>query len=307
MILFFISLKIHNFLSYQDAEINLQNKHYCLVSGINNSKLDNAASNGTGKSTIGSAICWALTGETIQKVKSDIININPSDKDCYVELLLSVDKDLYKIRRIKSPKPDLKIEVNGTDISGKGVKESEAVLLNRLPDLTTELIASTIILGQGLPLKFTANTPSGRKELLEKLSKSDFMIQDLKDRVGARSDVLNSNLRSIEDSILQANTHKTVIEQNLQQYQTELDRLKSLTDLDNQINAIETEIINLAKSKDSAEAVYTEELTKEEDLELNLTEIKSNELSELRVEIEDFDVFRQEYLQKKSSMDAGIM
>ena len=47
----FKRLLIHNFLSYGDAEIDLRDKGYCLVSGINNCPKDNALSNGSGKSS----------------------------------------------------------------------------------------------------------------------------------------------------------------------------------------------------------------------------------------------------------------
>ena len=53
----FKKVVIHNFLSYGHAEIDLTNKNYCLVRGINNNPVDNALSNGSGKSTWSSAIC----------------------------------------------------------------------------------------------------------------------------------------------------------------------------------------------------------------------------------------------------------
>ena len=61
----FKKITLHNFGSYHDTEIDLQNKGFCLVSGTNNCPKDNASSNGSGKSFIWSGICYALTGETI--------------------------------------------------------------------------------------------------------------------------------------------------------------------------------------------------------------------------------------------------
>ena len=57
-----------------------------------------------------------------------------------------------------------------------------------------------------MPLKFSSNTPSGRKEVLEKLSKSDFMIEDLKKRLVERKLVVNNLLRQAEDETLTAST-----------------------------------------------------------------------------------------------------
>ena len=80
----------------------------------------------------------------------------------------------------------MKIIRNGEDVSGKGIRDSEKLLSEYLPDLTSSFLGSVIILGQGLPQRFSNNTPSGRKDVLEKLSKSDFMIEDLKQKVSDR-------------------------------------------------------------------------------------------------------------------------
>ena len=58
----FNKVKIHHFLSFGDAEIDLRDRGYCLVSGVNRNPKDAAKSNGSGKSTIWSAISYALTG-----------------------------------------------------------------------------------------------------------------------------------------------------------------------------------------------------------------------------------------------------
>lgn len=100
MFIKFSKVIIHNFLSYGHAEIDLTDKRYCLVSGINNDKKDNATSNGAGKSSWGSAICFALTGETIGGNRTNLKNINvPEDEDMYVELYFEVDGKQYYIKR----------------------------------------------------------------------------------------------------------------------------------------------------------------------------------------------------------------
>ena len=100
----------------------------------------------------------------------------------------------------------MKIIRDGSDESGKGIRESEKKLAEFLPDLNKDLIASTIIIGQGMPNKFSSFSPSGRKELLEKLTKSDFMIEDIKSRISERMRALSSELRSYDDALLVNNT-----------------------------------------------------------------------------------------------------
>lgn len=225
----FENITIHHFLSIGDATLNLNDRGYVLVSGVNNNPKDLALSNGSGKSTIWSAICWALTGETIQGLTTNIPNLYYND-GCWVEISFDIDGNKYRIMRSRADAllgTDLKIFINNEDKSGKGIRESESLLKQYLPDLTSELIGSVIILGQGLPHKFSNNTPAGRKEVLEKLSKSDFMIQDIKDRLARRDTQLKTSLRTKEDEILKLTTTLQLNKSDLLRTENEL---KSLID-----------------------------------------------------------------------------
>jgi DNA repair exonuclease SbcCD ATPase subunit len=214
---------LHNFGSYGHAETNLENKGICLVSGRNNYKKDNALSNGSGKSFLWSGICYALTGETISGLRSNLKNINASeDAVSYVTVEFLSDADSYTITRHIAPKSDLKISKNDIDISGKGLRESEKKLGEVLPDLTKDLIASTIIIGQGMPNKFSSFSPSGRKDLLEKLTKSDFMVEDIRQRVTTRLTELQRQVRDCEDNLLIHRTQNKTIENTLKVKEAEL-------------------------------------------------------------------------------------
>ena len=221
----FKKLIVHNFGSYSHTEIDLQNKGFCLVSGQNNYKKDNALSNGSGKSFLWNAVCFALTGETINGIKTNLKNINIAEPDCFVQLDFVYDKDLFSLVRTVTPKSELRIVKNDVDLSGKGIRESEKKLQELLPELTKDLIASTIIIGQGMPNKFSSFSPSGRKELLEKLTKSDFMIEDLKTRIAARHQELSQKVREHEDSLIANNTQLSIYSSNLTKLSTELEQL----------------------------------------------------------------------------------
>lgn len=307
MLINFEQVILHNFLSYGHAEIDLSNKRYCLVSGINKNPRDNALSNGAGKSTWASAICWAIVGETIQGLTSNIKNINVDEDLCYVTLKFSVDGDNYVITRYKNPKSDLKIELNSKDISGKGIKESEAILASHLPDLTSQLIASIIILGQGLPCKFTSNSPSGRKEVLEKLSKSDFMIQDLKNRIANRNQVLSDSLRSVQNELISKRSNKELLESQISRQEKELTELEIPKDYDTQIAQFLEEINTLEliinKNKQVIEDSEVKATAKAADLNKILTE-KEQALS---AENAEFTAFTEEYLKRKAQFDSTIL
>ena len=233
---------LHNFLSYAHSEVDLQDKNYCLVNGINKCKKDNSLSNGSGKSSIFSAICWALTGETIQGITKNLKNEYIEEDSCYVTLFFDVNNDNYEITRYYKPKSDLKIKLNDIDKSGKGIKESELVMANYLPDLTKDLIASVIIVGQGMPNKLSRFTPSGRKQLLEKLSKSDFMIEDIKNRIVNRQNKLNTDKRDLEDICLKISTQIQLFTQQLEQINTKLINLPDVKVIKEKLELIEKEL-----------------------------------------------------------------
>lgn len=236
----FDKLTLKNFMSYHDeTTIDLNRNGYILVNGINQNPEDNAKSNGTGKSSLFSAISWCLTGQTISGGK-DITNIY-FDEKAYVKLHLIIDGVPYVIERTKNPS-NLKIYINGVNKSGKGIRDTEKLLNEYLPDITHSLVNSVIILGQGLPGRFTRNTPSGRKEVLEKLSNSDFMISDLKSRVSAREDYLRNKSFEIEkllvhyttklDSVQEQlnNARNTLLSYNKEEYEkrnAEIEKLKA--------------------------------------------------------------------------------
>ena len=200
-----------------------------------------------------SAICYALCGETIQGVKSNLVNIF-HEGGLRVELDFDVDNNSYKIIRTKEHKDfgtTIKFYVNGEDKSGKGVRDTEKILSEYLGEITSDVIGGVIILGQGLPMKFTNNTPSGRKEVLEKLSKSDFMIDDIKDRLSKRKTNLNSMLHDYELNIAKYNSEKTIYENQLNKLNNDLSSLVMPNEYE--IQELNDRIVSLRNELDNNE------------------------------------------------------
>ena len=230
-------VEIHNFKSFSDATIQLDNSGYVLVKGENNNTADNAISNGAGKSSWSDAIVWALTGETSAGVSKNLVNIHTTD-GMYVRLLFSVDNSNIEITRSKDHKKygtNLLITVNGVDKSGKGIRESDNILKNLLPDITSDIIGSAIILGQGLPRRFSNNTPSGRKEVLEKLSKSDFMIEDMKQRISDRKQELSEDLTESQYKQTKLEIEKNHASQELQSLQSQKADASTIASKENEL------------------------------------------------------------------------
>jgi len=243
MNLIFKNMRISNFMSFSEADVDLDNNGFVIVSGTNNNINDNAKSNGSGKSTIFEALCWCLTGTTIRGIK-DVVNLY-GDDGAVVELLFNVDNREYRLIRSKDHselKTNLKIYINGEDKSGKSIRDTSKLLSRYLPDLTSSLIGSVVVLGQGLPGRFTNNSPSGRKELLEIMTKSNFMVDDLKDRLNYRLEALNIQKRHREDADIKLNTTIESYKNQLDNYKQQLDSLSDATQIKLDIEFIKNEI-----------------------------------------------------------------
>lgn len=288
MKILFRKIEIENFMSLGNATVVLDDAGYTLVSGINNNPDDLAKSNGSGKSSIFEAIVWCLTGDTMRGNKN-IVNQNTTGGTA-VTLEFDCDGKSYILLRSKEHsvhKTNLKIIIDGQDKSGKGIRDSEKLLAEYLPDLTPSLIGSVIILGQGLPNRFTHNSPSGRKDVLEKLCKSDFMIQDLKDRINQRKSELTALLRTAEDNILQNNTKLSLAIEAVGKAKAELLDLQHQTSFDEQILSAQTARKSHQESAEKNAAEYDTLQTEHDaivELKRGLTEDKYRALDNVRKE-----------------------
>ena len=280
--IYFKHLSITNFMSYENAEIDLNRKGNILVGGINNNPDDNAKSNGCGKSSLFSALSWCLTGETVSGAK-DVSNIylNGTTK---VSITFDLDNNSYEIIRTKNPS-NLFIYINGENKSGKGIRDTSELLVKYIPQLSSSLINSVIILGQGLPQRFTNNSPSGRKEVLEKLSSSDFMISDLKERLTNRRSVLNDKQRKLQDDSL---TKSTSIKINSETIDLLKDELNSLENKENLILLLNNTILEI--NNISGEITELEELV----------EVLQETLSD---KTEKYTIINNEYINSLNSID----
>lgn len=297
---------LHNFGSYGHVELDLQNKGFCVVSGQNNYVKDNALSNGSGKSFLWSAICYALTGETIGGIRNNLKNINVEEPDAFVQLEFSYQKDFYSICRIVSPKSDLKIFRNDIDLSGKGIRESEKKLQDLLPELSKDLIASCIIIGQGMPMRFSSFSPSGRKDLLEKLTKSDFMIEDIKTRLANRQQELTTKVREFEDSLL---TNRTQLNSHI----ASLNKLKETLegqqqpDFDQLIAIQEVKLAQAEQHKAHLDVLIASSESKLESLNQNLLELTNKKAEVSNEELTAYNASRTTINTNKTRIEFDII
>lgn len=265
----FKTLHIEGFMSIGEADINLTEGGFILVSGVNRCAQDLAKSNGSGKSSVWESIIWCLTGDTLRGSKS-VENIN-TQGGTLVSLDFSIDDIYYKVTRTKNHekyKTNLFFEVNGKDCSGKGIRDTEKILKEYLPEIDSGLISSVIILGQGLPARFTSNTPSGRKEMLERMSKSDYMIQELKNRVSKRRAEVDKMKRDAEDRRLSSSTTLSNVRKTVDETRAKLDSFPDVRGQQIEAETLQKRIDALKSQIDSTDI-----------------ESKRNELSNINAEL----------------------
>lgn len=169
----FIKVIVQNFLSYgPEVVIPLDIKDITLITGevIGQDKYD---SSGSGKSSILSAITYALFGETVYGLKADDVINNQVNKDCKVHLVLEDEGNTIEIKRFRKlstgTKPDdLLVSVNGKDVSG-----STAVLtqqkINKLIGIDLDIFKALM---PGCGIEVASLTDSEIKKLLESILKT---------------------------------------------------------------------------------------------------------------------------------------
>lgn len=224
----FKKVSVKNFMSIGEAEVNLDIEGFTLVSGVNNRIEDSTQSNGSGKSTLSEGIIWALTGETIRGHK-EVLN-KYSEGDCEVAVSFNFKGHSWVIKRgIFRPKEKfLEIYKDGELVPSKGYRDSQEVFEKELPEITYKFMNSVIILGQGLPSRFTNNTPSGRKAVLEELTNADFMINQVKEAIKRRQDGLNEKLRKSQDLRLSKETGRDYLLRSIHDDTQSLEREKAI-------------------------------------------------------------------------------
>lgn len=253
----FYKLNIHNFMSIGDIELNLQDCGYTLIQGINNSTTDFAKSNGSGKSSIWEALVWCLTGNTMRGSRN-IENINLSG-GTLVELNFSIDGNEFTVIRCKNHetyKTNLFVYLNGENISGKGIRDTENILKQNVGDLTSQVISSVIVLGQGLPSRFTNNSPSGRKEVLEELSKSDYMIEDLKDRIQLRKNNLTETITDIQNKNIELKSSISTLLNQIESDKQKLSSIESKDVYEKKLEQLNQNLTSSQKMLDKSESEY---------------------------------------------------
>lgn len=193
------SVHIHNFCSIENLDLNIENQRLTHIIGINNDD-ELSPSNGSGKSTIKSAICWNLFGVTETGRQGDSILPWGNPKNCAVETVWTNGSDVLRIFRYRAHKEKknlIELFLSNKDITGKDNDDTQSLINNYLGfnlDLFCLLLTTGLTSKKMKDIMFM--TDKEKKEFLGfllDLSFLDSAQQTVKDRLKFINDKLNSH------------------------------------------------------------------------------------------------------------------
>lgn len=192
--LYFNGLWIRNFMSFgnQETFIDLSEAGTVEVVGQN---LDQGGSNGSGKTTIINAICYALYNKPFDNISLQrLINSTNATKNTLMEVKLAFVRggDEFEILRVRGEQYTIRITKNGEDITpGKGVTECDA-LIEDIIGISYDLFTKTIIFSGNSPA-FLQLPIALQRQQIEELFNITLLSEKAK--------VLKDNIRQTEGDI----------------------------------------------------------------------------------------------------------
>lgn len=320
-------LSIRNFMSFGNVPqvLDLSEFPMTLIQGINRDKTDNEPesetdienasaslsekpSNGSGKSSILSALNYVIFGESIaNKIKKSNLVNKINKKNLEVSLEFEKDGTQYRIERGRSPEY-LRFFVNGEDLA-QGENKDTQEDINKAIGMSPDLFYQICLMTASAPTFMEMNA-AGQREIIEQLlgvqiltDKAEKLKEKVKEvkQIIATEEVRLATVKSANDEIIKRNEIQKADYQNkLNEYETNRNKkveeyekgYKVLAEVD-----IEKEIEN-HKFNESVNQIIADnakitsdknENTKKLDsLNINLTNIKNalESLSKINIEEE---------------------
>jgi DNA repair exonuclease SbcCD ATPase subunit len=272
MAISFHSIKWKNFLSTGNnfIEIELDKSPTTLIAG----------SNGSGKSTVLDALAFSLFGRAFRKInKPQLIN-SINEKDCLVEVLFSVNKTKYLVRR--GMKPNIfEIYVNGKPLDQSShVKDFQEHLEKNILKLNFKSFSQVVVLGSSTFVPFMQLSAADRRFIIEDLLDIQIfsaMNMVLKNHIAEFKSEKENLLHKMDLEKQKLNLTKNHLEELKQNTQSRISEInKQISETQKQIGIIQKEIVKLNKlveshSKSISDYEKTYQLMKEcEDLRLQM-------------------------------------
>lgn len=214
-------ISIQNFGSIKKIDLPLNQPGLVLIKGIN-ADAPLADSNGSGKSLLLEAICWALWGETVRELTGDEVVNRAFGKDCVVALTFKIDNKTYVVSRHRldstSKKPnDLTIKVDGKYIQSASSMAAMQELINQIVGFDFTTFCAMM---PGTGVKVAKMSDKAVKDILESLLQTK--------QLAAAGELARAKVKSLETTIQQLQTKKTALTAEVTATKKHLEDLSNL-------------------------------------------------------------------------------
>ena len=169
----FLNLKIENFLTVGEAEIDLADRGLVLIQGVNEDDTS-AVSNGAGKSSIIDALLWCLHGVTARGRSGDGVVNRFAGKDCRVRLEIQDGAEIYSIARFrkhslhKNTLLIVKTDAEGVKINmSKGTDKETQLVVQSILGCTPEVFNAAVVFSQEKMPDLPSMTDKQLKTIIE--------------------------------------------------------------------------------------------------------------------------------------------
>ena len=171
-------IKIQNFYSFKDVEIDVKN--YSGLTVIKGKNEDTGGSNGSGKSALVEAIYFGLTGKTIRKSTEDSLVNNQAKKKCVIEVTITHDIDRVVITRQKKP-TKLSFTINGEDFTRESVSSTQKAI-DEYFNINHKVLLASMFFGQSNDTSFLECTPDDKRTIIRNFLNLDDLF-NMRDRI----------------------------------------------------------------------------------------------------------------------------
>ena len=212
-------LEIENFRSIQDKVTLCLKPGLFSIEGINYTETN--STNGCGKSTLISALFWALTGSSLtnEVLADEVVNLK-TGKNCRVSVYIETESDEIRVTRVRKDVDkgnNLLLEINGQDLSCHKVADTQD-RIDKLIKIPFDLLKNTIIMTSNMSSAFSSLTPQQRISTLESIR--DYSIWE---RV---RDEANRDIKVYNSEISENNSEINTIDGSISVYAKMIDSTK---------------------------------------------------------------------------------
>lgn len=251
------SININNFRSIKKQTFSLKEGLFAVV-GKNNDN-NTSSNNGAGKTSIISALFWALTGSSLngETLADEVINLQ-TKKNCKVECVFQTDQG--EMRVIRTRKDDelgnsLSLILNDQDLSCHKIADTQE-RINQIIKVPFDLLKSTIIMTSDMKSRFSDLTPQGRINVLESVrdyslwaavrEESKLDINELNKEITANS----GKIDQLSGSII---TYKELLSKTISDKEKDIESLNTFNYQQEKVN-IDSKINELVLQKKDVNA-----------------------------------------------------